>query len=413
MAFGNPKMHLKVFTNVANSLSGEECFLADVVDHYNPYEYDEDCIEACICDDSEQDVPFEFTNECLQAFDSLKEKSVQALILQSSDWSTPFEIMCDASDNTIGAVLGQRVDKKQVMIYYVSKSLSESQLNYTTTEKEFLMVVYALDKFRSYILGSKIVVYSDHSAVRYLMEKKDAKPCVDDPKEINERFPDEQLLVVSTAPWYAHYVNYLDTGAIPEYWSKKRKQQFAAQVKQYIWDEPDLFKIGADQVVRRCVPENEVQEILKHAHSSACGGYFNGSKTGYKGCHLPVELAHRALWEIKNVNLDYKEAGELRKLKLNELEEIRDEAKLKSKWMGPYVITRDGKFGDVDIEDMQSQAKQVVHGHRLIPYLEGKDVNMLNNDKVTETYGPAANHYIFIGVLGGNLEGSKGRAAVT
>ncbi|XP_076954196.1 uncharacterized protein LOC143628504 [Bidens hawaiensis] len=105
---------------------------------------------------------------------------------------------------------------------------------------------------------------------------------VDDPKEINEKFSDEQLLVVLTAPWYAHYVNYLAMGAIPEYWSKKRRQQFAAQVKKYIWDEPDIFKIGADQVVRRCVPENEVQEILKHVHSSACGGHFSGSKTGYK-----------------------------------------------------------------------------------------------------------------------------------
>ncbi|XP_076911749.1 uncharacterized protein LOC143569813 [Bidens hawaiensis] len=125
---------------------------------------------------------------------------------------------------------------------------------------------------------------------------------VDDLKEINEKFPDEQLLVVSTAPWYAHYVNYLATGAIPEFWLTKRGQQFVAQVKQYILDELDLFKIGADQVVRSCVPENEVQEILKHAHSSACGGHFSGSKTGYK------------------------EAGELRKLKLNELEEIWDEA---------------------------------------------------------------------------------------
>ncbi|XP_076932221.1 uncharacterized protein LOC143597671 [Bidens hawaiensis] len=105
---------------------------------------------------------------------------------------------------------------------------------------------------------------------------------VDDLKEINEKFPDEQLLVVSTAPWYAHYVNYLAMGAIPEYWSKKRGQQFMAQVKQHIWDEPDLFKIGADQVVRRCVPENEVKEILKHAHSSACGGHFGGSKMGFK-----------------------------------------------------------------------------------------------------------------------------------
>ncbi|KAI3824039.1 hypothetical protein L1987_05486 [Smallanthus sonchifolius] len=267
-----------------------------------------------------KDVPFDFTNECLQALNILKEQLVKAPILQPPDWSKSFEIMCDASDTTIGAVLGQRIDKKPVAIYYASKTLSEAQLNYTTTEKELLAVVYALDKFRSYIWGSKVIVYSDHSAVRYLMEKKDAKPRlirwvlllqefdleirdkkgsenvvadhlsriplegVDDVSEINERFPDEQLLAVSTfvAPWYAHYVNYLATGDIPSHWTKKRRQQFMVQVKQYIWDEPDLFKIGPDQVIRRCVPETEVLEILTHAHSSACGGHFSGHKTGYR-----------------------------------------------------------------------------------------------------------------------------------
>ncbi|KAI3828024.1 hypothetical protein L1987_02114 [Smallanthus sonchifolius] len=259
-----------------------------------------------------KDVPFDFTNECLQAFNILKEQLVQAPILQPPDWTKPFEIMCDASDSTIGSVLGQRVDKKPVVIYYASKTLSEAQLNYTTTEKELLAVVYALDRFRSYIWGSKVVVYSDHSAVRYLMEKKDAKPrlirwvlllqefdleirnkkgCenvvadhlsriplegVDDTMEINERFPDEQLLAVSTAPWYAHFVNYLATDSIPSHWEKKRRQRFMAQVKQYIWDEPDLFKIGSDQVIRRCIPDTEVLQVLAHAHSSACGGHFSG-----------------------------------------------------------------------------------------------------------------------------------------
>ncbi|XP_076882208.1 uncharacterized protein LOC143530601 [Bidens hawaiensis] len=106
----------------------------------------------------------------------IQEKSMQAPILQQPDWTKPFEIMCDASETTIGAVLGQRIDKKPMVIYYASKTLSEEQLNYTTTEKELLAVVYALDKFLSYIWGSKVVVFSDHGAVRYLMEKKYAKP---------------------------------------------------------------------------------------------------------------------------------------------------------------------------------------------------------------------------------------------
>ncbi|XP_076908346.1 uncharacterized protein LOC143565172 [Bidens hawaiensis] len=105
---------------------------------------------------------------------------------------------------------------------------------------------------------------------------------VEDSHEINERFPDEQLLAASITPWYAHFVNYQAMGEMPKHWTKKRRQQFLSQVKQYIWDEPDLFKIGADQIIRRCIPESKVQEILAHAHSSAYGGHFSGQKTGYR-----------------------------------------------------------------------------------------------------------------------------------
>lgn len=83
--------------------------------------------------------------------------------------------MCDASDYAIGAILGQWIDKLPHIIYYASKTLNDAQLNYSTTKKELLAVVFALEKFRSYILGSKVIVYSDHAALKYLMSKKDAK----------------------------------------------------------------------------------------------------------------------------------------------------------------------------------------------------------------------------------------------
>jgi len=83
--------------------------------------------------------------------------------------------MCDALDLAIGAVLGQRIDNRQHVIYYSSRTLNDTQQNYTTTEKEFLAVVFVLEKFRPYLLGSKITVFTDHSALRYLMMKKDAK----------------------------------------------------------------------------------------------------------------------------------------------------------------------------------------------------------------------------------------------
>ena len=84
--------------------------------------------------------------------------------------------MCDASDYAIGVVLGQRVHKKLNVIQYASKNLDIAQRNYATTKKEFLSVVFACDKFRPYIIDSKITVHTDHAAIKYLMEKKDVKP---------------------------------------------------------------------------------------------------------------------------------------------------------------------------------------------------------------------------------------------
>ena len=84
--------------------------------------------------------------------------------------------MCDASNHAIGAVLGQRHDKLLHVIYYASRVLNDAQKNYTTTEKELLAVVYAIDKFRSYLVGSKVIVYTDHAALKYLLTKQDSKP---------------------------------------------------------------------------------------------------------------------------------------------------------------------------------------------------------------------------------------------
>jgi hypothetical protein len=96
--------------------------------------------------------------------------------MQPPDWNLPFQIMCDASYFAVGAVLEQRRDKKMHVIYYASRTLDEAQVNYATTEKKLLAIVYAIDKFRSYLVGSKIIVYMDHAAIRYLLSKKDAKP---------------------------------------------------------------------------------------------------------------------------------------------------------------------------------------------------------------------------------------------
>jgi hypothetical protein len=84
--------------------------------------------------------------------------------------------MCDASDYAVGAVLGQTKDKKHHAIAYASKTLTRPQLNYAATEKELLVAVFAIDKFRSYLVETKVIVYTDHAALKYLLTKKDAKP---------------------------------------------------------------------------------------------------------------------------------------------------------------------------------------------------------------------------------------------
>ena len=119
---------------------------------------------------------FIIEEEGKHAFIQLKQSLVEAPILQSPNWDLPFEIMCDASDFAVGVVLGQRINKKPTVICYARKKLADTQPNYTATEKELLAVVFALEKFRPYVLDSKIIVYTDHAALKYLLSKKEAKP---------------------------------------------------------------------------------------------------------------------------------------------------------------------------------------------------------------------------------------------
>nr|GEU60183.1 hypothetical protein [Tanacetum cinerariifolium] len=123
----------------------------------------------------EKDASFFFSKECVEAFQTLKRKLTKAPILIAPNWDVPFELMCDASDFAIGVVLRQRQENYFRPIHYASKTMTEAESNYTTTEKEMLVVVYAFKKFRSYLILNKSIVYTDHSALKYLFAKKDSK----------------------------------------------------------------------------------------------------------------------------------------------------------------------------------------------------------------------------------------------
>ncbi|XP_071923067.1 uncharacterized protein [Coffea arabica] len=226
----------------------------------------------------QKDMTFELDNKCERAFDTLKKLLISPPIIQPFDWSLSFEIMCDTSDHAVRAVLGQKVGNAAHVIYYVSRALNGAQLNYSTAEKELLAVIFALEKFRSYLLGAKIIVFSDYAALRYLMAKKDAKsrlirwilllqefdleirdkrdsenlvvdhlsriPVVVESEPLKDAFPEEHLFSLNSQLfWYADLVNYLVTGNFPtacgDHFGPKRT---AHKILESGFYRPSLFK---------------------------------------------------------------------------------------------------------------------------------------------------------------------------
>ncbi|KAM1727616.1 hypothetical protein ACFX12_018227 [Malus domestica] len=225
----------------------------------------------------QKEVAFEFNKECETAFKTLKDMLTSAPIIMPPDWSLPFELMCDASDYAIGDVLGQMRNKQPHVIHYASRTLNDAQLNYSATEKELLAVVFAFDKFRSYLLGTKVFVYSDHAALKYLLTKKEAKPRLirwmlllqefnieirdkkgsenvvanhlsrlvheDDSLPILETFPDEQLMSLEVSePWYVDLV----TKQVPSTLDKYKRDKLRNDARFYVWDDPYLWKYCPD-----------------------------------------------------------------------------------------------------------------------------------------------------------------------
>ncbi|CAN6551177.1 unnamed protein product [Malus baccata var. baccata] len=269
-----------------------------------------------LCRLLQKEVAFEFDDACSMAFKHLKEALTSAPIITPPDWSLPFELMCDASDYAIGAVLGQRKNKQPHVIYYASRTLNDAQLNYSTTEKELLAVVFALDKFRSYLLGTKVIIFIDHATLKYLLTKKEAQPRLirwmlllqefdieirdkkgvenvvadhlsrmvhEEASPISETFPDEQLMSIQVSePWYADLVNFLVSKHIPSILNRNQRDKLKKDARFYVWDDPYLWKFCPDQIVRRCVNESEFQSILTFCHSYACGGHFGTQRTAFK-----------------------------------------------------------------------------------------------------------------------------------
>ena len=120
----------------------------------------------------EKDAKFDFDELCKAAFDEIKSKLVTPPIMVIPVWNNEFEIMCDASDFEIGAILGKIIKKIFKAIYYARQTINEEQEEYSTTDKEMLTMMFACEKSRPYILGSHVIIHTDHATIRYLMAKK-------------------------------------------------------------------------------------------------------------------------------------------------------------------------------------------------------------------------------------------------
>nr|GEU39958.1 reverse transcriptase domain-containing protein [Tanacetum cinerariifolium] len=328
----------------------------------------------------EKDTPFIFSQECDDAFQTLKRNFTEAPILIAPDWDMPFELMCDASDFAIGADLGQHQDKHFRPIHYASKTMIEAESKYTTTEKEMLAVVYAFEKFRRCVAGQEVVDI--------------LKACHSGPTEGHH------------GPNYTT-IKVFDLGF---YWPTIYRDA------QNIVKNCDIFQRQGKIIQKDEMPQNTIQVCkIFDVWGIEFMGPFRSSR-GNK--YILVAVDYLSKWvEAKALPINDARAGDHRKIQINELNELCDQAyensliykektkrihdskiknrvfnigdrfllfnsrlkifsgKHKSHWSGPFIISQVFPYGTVELSQLD-RPNFKVNGHRLKHYF-GEDIPQL------------------------------------
>nr|GEY21100.1 reverse transcriptase domain-containing protein [Tanacetum cinerariifolium] len=341
------------------------------------------------------------------AFRTLKDKLIEAPILTAPNWDQPFKLMCDANDYAVGAVLGQRIEKHFWPIHYASKTMNQAKTNYTTTKKEMLVVVYAFEKYRSYLIMNKSIEFdfkvidtrgAENYAVDHLSHLENPYENTFDPKEINETFPLESLKKLLTRT--------------------QQMQKFFKDARHYFWDDPYLLGPAL-------IKQFDIVWLEKKLLTSSMLVIVDPPVDTTE----PTTQRRKFLTQaLKHANFDLKTMSNHRKLQLNELSELRDQAyensliykertkklhddkiknrifnvgdqvllfnsrlkifsgKLKSRWSGPFTISEIYPYGTAKLINPDG-CNFKVNCHRLKHYhggdpppLEIPDVNTFPKD---------------------------------
>ncbi|XP_043816094.1 uncharacterized protein LOC122724627 [Manihot esculenta] len=279
--------------------------------------------------------------------------------------------MCDANNFAVGAVLGQHVGNSPHVIHYASCTLDAAQCNYSTTEKELLAVVFALEKFRSYLLGTKVIIYSDHAALRYLIKKKESKPRLVrwilllqefdlkirdkkgkenlvadhlsiillelEPRPINETFPDEHLF------------------SLPKAMISDRGTHFC------------------NKVVETLLKKHHAVHRTSTAYHPQTNGLAEVSNREIKSILEKTVCTNRKDWSVR-LN-DALWVGD-KVLLFDSMFELFH-GKFRSRWIGPFLVEHIYPYGAVDIRSPQTSKVFKVNGHRLKPFYEGFTVHLV------------------------------------